>query len=211
MPITLIIGPMYSGKTSELIRLIDRKTHADKRCLIIKYAQDTRYDDSFVTTHSQYRYKKCDVEHLMELSEEYINDLISERKYDVIAVEEGQFFPNLSLRINRLADNGIDVIVSALDGNFKQELFKEVGVLIPFAEIVIKLSAVCMMCKNADANYTIRTNMDIVDEICIGGEEMYKSVCRSCLNVFHGVDVDVGVDVGVWGVDVDVKCETIST
>jgi thymidine kinase len=183
MSVTLIIGPMYSGKTSELIRLIDRKRHADKKCLIIKKEGDIRFDDSYVTTHSQIRYKNCDVIHLMDITDEFIDNLILSKKYDVVGIEEGQFFVDLSKYCNKLADGNIDIIISALDGTFKQELFKEIGILIPWAENVIKLNAICMMCKNSDGNYTIRTN-DIKEEICIGGEEMYKSVCRPCLNNF---------------------------
>jgi len=177
---------MYSGKTSELIRLVDRNKYAGKKCLIIKYDKDLRFDDMYVTTHSQVRYKNCDIIHFAELSDAFILELIVGKKYNLVAIEEGQFFLNLSHYCSLLADNFIDVIVSALDGNYKQELFKEVGNLIPKAENVIKLSAVCMECQNKDGCFTIRTN-NMKEEIVIGGEEMYKSVCRDCLKNFRNL------------------------
>lgn len=190
MSITLIIGPMFSGKTSELIRLVDRKRIANKRCLILKHSQDTRFnhndnDLSHVTTHSEIRYHKCDVVQVTDEEHAAIIDLIAgiveHNKYDVVAIEEGHFFPEINEYCLYLANNGIEVIVSALDGSFKQELFTNIGKLIANSESVIKLTAVCMRCNNADASFNIRTN-DSEQEILVGGIDMYQSVCRKCLN-----------------------------
>lgn len=181
MSITTIIGPMFSGKTSELIRLIDRKRIADKKCLIIKHVGDTRFDigtDVYhVTTHSNICYKKCDVLYLSVLDN--IEPIVN--KYNVVAIDEGFFFVNINDYCTKLASHGIDVIVASLDTSFKQQLFPEIGKLIGNSEILIKLSAICMKCKTADAIFTVRTIESEV-EILVGGCDIYQSVCRACLN-----------------------------
>jgi len=189
MSITCIIGPMFSGKTTELIRLVDRKTYAGRHCLIIKHDSDTRFDpiqplqpsrQPHVTTHGQICYQKTDIIHLPELTQSLIDDWINTKQYDVIAIEEGHFFPGIHTYCVTMANAGIDVIVSALDSSFKQELFVETGKLIANSENVIKLSAICMLCKGADGHFTIRT-IDNDDQILVGGADIYMSVCRKCL------------------------------
>lgn len=183
MSITLIMGPMFSGKTSELIRLVDRKRITGKTCLIIKNIKDSRYDTKNITTHSQICYKQCDVIHLIELTHEFIIDIIRLKKYDVVAIDEGHFFPNLEKYCSVLANNQIDVIVSALDGSFEQKIFSEISNLIPNAETIIKLTAICMICKESDASFTIRT-IESTEQILVGGFDIYQSVCRKCMNEY---------------------------
>lgn len=199
MPITLIIGPMFSGKTSELIRLVDRKRIAGKKCIIVKHVKDNRCnidnDTScekrlvpLVITHSNYHYNQCDIVYVENLDNQLTNDLI-EQKYDVIGIEEGHFFPGLKKFCSVLANNNTDVIVSALDSSFEQKLFIEVGQLIANAENVIKLNAICMICNNADASFTIRT-IDSNEQILVGGIDIYKSVCRTCLNNYKIININ---------------------
>ena len=190
MSITLIIGPMFSGKTTELIKLVDRKLFANKKCLVIKHIIDTRYDKNDQTshtnciiTHNKICHTNSDIITMSDLDDDNkISELI-ESNYDVIAIEEGHFFPGLVKGCVTLANANIDVIVSALDSSFKQELFTNVGNLIANAESVIKLSAVCMLCNNADAHFTIRL-IDRTEQILVGGTDIYKSVCRKCLNSY---------------------------
>jgi thymidine kinase len=194
MSITTIIGPMFSGKTSELIRLIDRKRIAGKSCLIIKHCQDNRFDNitepndsSFdiyhVTTHSNIRYHKCDILYLSNINDENITNHIF-KKYDVVGIEEGFFFKGINYFCNKLANNNIEVIVATLESSYKQELFAEIGDLVATSENVIKLKAICMHCKKEEASFTVRT-FNSNEEILIGGTDKYQSVCRSCLNNFR--------------------------
>ena len=193
MSITTIIGPMFSGKTSELIRLIDRKRIADKKCLIIKHIRDNRFDDDdcddktmikkHITTHSSIKYDKCPTEYLSE-----INDLVAAKYiadgYQVIAIDEGFFFQGINQFSNILANNGIEVIVATLESSYKQELFVEIGNLIANSEKVIKLTAICMRCKGRDASFNIRT-IESDQEILVGSEDIYQSLCRKCLINFR--------------------------
>jgi len=184
MSITVIMGPMFSGKTSELIRLIDRKRIAGKKCLIIKHTKDNRFDNaSNIVTHSEIIYSKCPIIYLSTLEESAIN-LVNDNGYDVVGIDEGFFFSKvLKPFFNKLADSGIDVIVSTLESSFRQELFLDVGMLCATAEHVIKLKAICMRCKELEASFTIRT-IDSTELILVGGADEYQSVCRPCLNKF---------------------------
>jgi thymidine kinase len=179
MSITLIIGPMFSGKTTELIRLIERERILDRKCLIIKFKNDNRYSLTKIVTHNSYSYDKCDILNIDSLDQLNIDDII--KNYKVIGVEEGQFFNNIHLFSNKLANHDINVYISALDGTFKQDLFGDIGLIFPLAETIIKLKAICMKCKNSDASFTIRT-IKSDDLIVIGGAESYVAVCRKCLN-----------------------------
>jgi thymidine kinase len=189
MSITTIVGPMFSGKTTELIRLVDRQRIAGKKCVIIKHSIDNRFDSMddvttqfHVTTHSKIFYNKCDIIYLSKLDDDQI--IISlKQKYDVVGVEEGFFFKGINNFCNMLADYGILVIVSTLETSYRQKVFPEIGDLMGSSEKLIKLTAVCMKCKKNDASFTIR-KIESEEEILVGGNETYECVCRPCLIEF---------------------------
>jgi thymidine kinase len=191
MSITLIIGPMFSGKTSEVIRLIDRDVIAGKRCVIIKHEKDNRFDakngtTQHLTSHNNHCYTGCPVIYFNELSVDLLEELI--KKYDTVAIEEGHFFRDIDSFCIELANSGLNVIVSALDSSFKQKLFPEIGELIANAERVIKLDAICMRCKGS-ASFNIRT-IESDEDILVGGTDIYQSVCRKCMLAFRLSKID---------------------
>ncbi|CAJ0594231.1 unnamed protein product, partial [Cylicocyclus nassatus] len=97
---------------------------------------------------------------------------------EVVAIDEGQFFDDLSYTCERLACEGKTVIVAALDGTFLRKPFAEVSQLISFCDEIKKLSAVCMEC-GADAPFTFRSTNEKAVEV-IGGEDTYRALCRAC-------------------------------
>ena len=97
---------------------------------------------------------------------------------DVVAIDEAQFFADIAEKVELFCNMGKIVLVAALDGTFERKPFGKILELIPLAEQVQKLSAVCFSCGK-DANYTKRLS-DCKDIELIGGEEMYKPVCRGC-------------------------------
>eukprot|EP00753_Platysulcus_tardus_P017368 PLAT6384.2.p1 GENE.PLAT6384.2~~PLAT6384.2.p1 ORF type:complete len:310 (-),score=79.44 PLAT6384.2:29-865(-) len=194
----LIVGPMFSGKSTELLRRLRRYMHAEKECLVVKYLADKRYHDTDLATHDLQRMEARPCSELSELGDDYLH-------YDVIGIDEGQFFPDVSGRclffpprdracrrccsrshchlqlgsfVDRAADQGKVVIVAALDGTFQREPFGEVCNLIPKAEAVTKLTSVCALC-HADAAFTKRIGKSTEVKL-IGGKETYMPVCRSC-------------------------------
>jgi thymidine kinase len=102
------------------------------------------------------------------------------RNYDVVAIDEGQFFPDIVDVSERLANEGVVVVIAALDGTFQRKPFGHILSLVPMAEQVIKLSAVCIECGR-EAAFTRRT-VDSQEVELIGGEESYKPVCRNCFD-----------------------------
>ncbi|CAD5218744.1 unnamed protein product [Bursaphelenchus okinawaensis] len=168
--IHLIVGPMFSGKTTELFRLSNRYSLAGKRVVVVKYARDTRYDDLMVCTH--------DLRKMDAISAVKVNDVWDELiKHDVIGIDEGQFFDDVVECAEQLADMGKTVIIAALDGDFQRKPFPNIATLFPLAEKVDKVNAVCR-CGD-DASFTLRTVKCNQVEV-IGGKEMYEAVCRTC-------------------------------
>jgi thymidine kinase len=169
--IQLIFGPMFSGKTTELLRRIKRYKIANRICLLIKYRVDDRYSNENVSTHDKQMCKAKPVEHLRDALEEAF-------EAQVIGIDEGQFFPAIVEFCELLASRGKIVIVAALDGTFERKPFGKVLELVPLAEKVTKLSAICYICKK-DASFTWRLGNEKKVEV-IGGDELYTAVCRTC-------------------------------
>lgn len=138
--------------------------------MVVKYVKDTRYSRDKCCTHDMQRSDARSAARLCEVED--ADD------YDVIGVDEGQFFPDLVEFCETEANHGKTVIVAALDGTFQRKPFGRVLELVPLAESVTKLSAVCMICRK-DAAFSRRLGRETAVEV-IGGEDKYMAVCRSC-------------------------------
>lgn len=169
--IQIIFGPMFSGKTTELVRRIKRYQVANHSCLLIKYDKDIRYDEDRVATHDKQKMPAVPCHKLCILKSEAM-------KFNIIGIDEGHFFPDIVEFCEELANKGKTIIVAALDGTFQRKAFGNILSLVPLAENVIKLNAVCMNCFK-DAAFTKRLGGEKKIEI-IGGAERYWSVCREC-------------------------------
>ncbi|NXH15468.1 KITH protein, partial [Bucco capensis] len=170
--IQVIFGPMFSGKSTELVRRVRRFQLAQYQCLLVKYSKDTRYSTTGVCTH--------DRQSTMEaLPASVLQDVYQEALGSaVIGIDEGQFFPDIVEFCEMMANAGKTVIVAALDGTFQRKAFGNILNLVPLAESVVKLNAVCMECYR-EASYTKRLGAEREVEV-IGGADKYHSVCRAC-------------------------------
>ncbi|XP_054712789.1 thymidine kinase, cytosolic-like [Uloborus diversus] len=172
--IQVIFGPMFSGKTTELIRRLRRYQIAKHECLVIKYANDMRYDSINVATH--------DRQMIPAVAATTLTDLKNEAEaYSVIGVDEGQFFPDTVSFAEEMANKGKIVIVAALDATFQRKSFGDILQLVPLAENVIKLTAVCKLCFE-EASFTKRIGCETKIEV-IGGIDKYMAVCRKCYSL----------------------------
>ncbi|KAL5017868.1 hypothetical protein ScPMuIL_003590 [Solemya velum] len=169
----IIFGPMFSGKTTELMRRMKRYQIANYNCIIIKYSKDDRYDKAGIATHDRQTLPAVAAEILKNVSNEA-------EEYDVIGIDEGQFFPDIVSFCDKMADMGKVVIVAALDGTFQRKGFGDILNLVPLAENVIKLTAVCMTCFN-EGSFTKRIGSETAIEV-IGGKDKYLAVCRECFS-----------------------------
>uniref|UniRef100_A0A0N5B234 Thymidine kinase n=1 Tax=Strongyloides papillosus TaxID=174720 RepID=A0A0N5B234_STREA len=178
--IHMIIGPMFSGKTTELFRLANMHILANKKVILVKYEKDNRYDSKFASTHDE---KKMEA-----ISALYLKDVFDEiKKNDVIGIDEGQFFDDIVYVAEELASMGKLVIIAALDGDFQRRPFESITNLYPLAEKIKKINAICRSCGYL-ASFTFRTTSCSDLEI-IGGDDMYKAVCRECYYKFKNMQL----------------------
>ena len=181
--IELIIGPMFSGKSTRLIGLIRKYTYKAKKTIMIKFFADKRYTDkSEVVTHDLLKYDSIDCKNLREHFDKIKN-------YDVIGIDEGQFFPDLVEVCEELALMKKTVIVAALNGDFRMEPFPVVTKLISKADKIKLLKAYCFNCHR-DAKFTLRT-IQSNEKVLIGAGEAYKPACREC-HVFFSKEREKG-------------------
>jgi thymidine kinase len=174
--IELIIGCMFSGKSSELIRRLRNYRHIHKTILTINYKDDIRYGTDKIITHDKVSEPAICIKKLNP-----ILNMNEYQKADIIAINEGQFFSDLYDVVTHIA-NTTDkiVIIAGLDGDSNKELFGDILKLIPHAEEVIKLSTYCKICCNGTiANFTKRICKS-KNKIIIGGSDMFTPVCRKC-------------------------------
>ena len=169
--INLILGSMWSGKTSELVRRYQRHTIGGRNCLMIKYKNDIRYDTEMVVTHDKIKVKALVCEYLYEA-----DDVICD--YDVICIDEVQFYKDAHIFMDKWANTGKIIEASGLNGTFNRQEFPIISKLIPLCENINFLKAVC---KETGSDATISNiNVDVDDNITevIGGSEIYNAVDR---------------------------------
>ena len=172
----VIFGPMFSGKSTELQRRLRRHTVASRRVLVVKHAGDNRYDEQVGSTTSAVTHDLASMPALPTKDLRNIDNV--SHNYDVIGIDEGQFFNDIAHYCEKWAQTGKTVIVAALDATFQRKPFNSILQLVPLAEKVTKLTAVCTDCA-ADAAFTARTTKETDVEV-IGGSSSYKAVCRNC-------------------------------
>lgn len=175
--IEIICGSMFSGKTEEMIRRLRRARIAKQNVQVFKPIIDTRYIAEKVTSHAGIDFEAVPVKDSSELKEK-VNQGTT-----VVGIDEAQFFDDGIIEvIDHLADQGLRVIVTGLDMDFRGEPFGCVPILISKAEHVNKLHAICMTCGEA-ASRTQR----LVDGqpahysdpiVIVGASELYEARCR---------------------------------
>lgn len=180
--IEVITGPMFAGKTEELIRRVKRLEFAKQNVIVFKPSIDNRYAAEEVVSHNHNRTKSINIRSSKEIIEHVSDDT------DVIAIDEIQFLDEEAVEIcEYLADHGKRVIVSGLDRDFRGEPFSFMPKLLSIAEDVTKLTAICVICHTPatrtqriidgkPANYT-----DPI--ILVGALDSYEARCRHCHQV----------------------------
>jgi thymidine kinase len=174
----LILGCMFSGKSSELIRRLKRFQAIDKNILVINSLKDTRSENEVLKTHDNVFFDCIKTNNLMKVVEtsQYKNTKI-------IGIDESQFFSNLISFVECSLKHNKHLIVTGLDGDFKQNLFGEILFLIPLAEQVDKLNAYCMECNDGTLAPFTKRIVGISDsQEVIGSNDIYKAVCREHLS-----------------------------
>jgi len=179
--IEAIVGPMFSGKTEELIRRVKRARIAGLEVQVYKPAIDDRYSAREVSSHSGGRMDAV----LVEGAAEVLRATAHGEAVDVVAIDEAQFFDEAIVGVcDALASNGVRVIVAGLDTDFRGEPFVHMAKIMAIADQVTKLDAVCEVCgAPATRSQRIINGMPAhFDDpiVLVGAKESYQARCRKC-------------------------------
>ncbi len=182
--IEAVIGPMYSGKSEELIRRLKRARIAKQNVLVFKPKIDDRYSKEDVVSHSGDSIDAIPIENPSEIYD-YIDN-----KVQVVGIDEVQFFDEKIVDIAvDLANKGIRVIAAGLDMDFKGEPFGPTPKLLAVAEFVDKIQAVCSVCGQpaTRSQRLIDGKPAKYDDpiIQVGAVESYEARCRKCHVVYR--------------------------
>jgi thymidine kinase len=171
----LIIGPMYSGKSSRLVELYKACIFCDIKVSAINHSLDNRYDDVLLSTHDKIKIPCIKTDKLFDILDnpQCINSKI-------ILINEGQFFPDLYDGVCELLRNNKCVYVCGLDGDFERKKFGQILELIPLCDKVTKLTSLCRGCKNVKNPGIFSMRLSNEKEQTIIGSDIYIPVCRTC-------------------------------
>lgn len=177
MSINLIVGPMFSGKTKELLhRIKQAERNPNHRVVCLTHAKDTRYSTlGEIVSHTG------DSHEAIALSE--LLPFLSDHRYrdaTHIMIEESQFFHDLFPFVTQSADaNRKQLVCAGLDGDFARESFGQLIMLVPHCDSIVKLRANCPKCsETGTAIFTARVKGHGSDQVYIGGTEVYRPLCR---------------------------------
>ncbi len=175
----IIIGPMFAGKSCELIRRIRLLKVLKKEYIVIKPKIDNRYDnlsDSKMIVSHNFDKEHCIV---LEKLENIFNFSMDLTNINTIFIDEGQFFDDLVDAVKQLVDSyKINVVITGLDGDSNRKKFGHILDLIPFCNSCTKINAACIMCLDGTpAPFSHRVTKDS-EQILIGSTDSYMSLCR---------------------------------
>lgn len=177
--VEVICGPMFSGKTESLIRLLRHAEASGLRVQAFKPALDQRYHETRITSHRGTTFAAQPVEGVVEFMAAVDPDT------QVVGIDEAQFFgPALTASCEELADRGVRVIVAGLDTDYRGQPFEPVPALLAIADSIAKLPAVCARCGGV-ATRSHRTAGGH-ERVQVGAEEAYEARCRACVRCGSG-------------------------
>jgi thymidine kinase len=171
--VEVIVGSMFSGKSEELIRRLNRARIARQKVQVFKPMIDARYSVEEIASHSGQTHLSRPV----TTSEELRSQI--EPETQVVGIDEGQFFDaGLVAVVNELADSGKRVIVAGLDQDYTGKPFEPMPQLLSIAEFITKTHAICVKCGST-ANYSQRT-VESEARVEVGASDKYEARCRKC-------------------------------
>jgi thymidine kinase len=171
----VIIGPMFSGKTSKLLDIYKKCIYCGIPVLIINHKFDDRYTSNSLSSHDNLK-APC----------MFLNKLLSNevdfKNIEVILINEGQFFDDLYEFVERYIQENKQIYVCGLDGDFEKKKFGQILDIIPLSDKVTKLTSLCGICKNGTkAIFSKRLTHETKQTVI--GIDNYIPVCRKCYNI----------------------------
>lgn len=180
--IEVITGPMFAGKSEELLRRINRLIYAKKKFVVFKPKIDDRYSEDEVVSHQKRAYKCIPISKASEIYDHLPNIL------DCVCIDEVQFFDMEIVKIiEELANKGLRVICAGLDTDFRGEPFEVTASLLARCEDVAKLTAICVKCGKEATRTQRLVNGEPASYndpiVLVGANESYEPRCRRCHQV----------------------------
>ena len=170
----IITGPMFSGKSSELIRIINRYKVINKKILVVNHLYDTRYSSDSICSHNKQKIK-C-------LLKYHLNELYNNKEYieaEIIFIDEGHLFENLLEFVLRSIDeNNKIVYIAGLNGDYQRNPIGEINTLLPHCNTIKKLTAFCKYCGDGTPAHFTKRLIKETTQIFIGDNTVYEAVCR---------------------------------
>ena len=170
----LILGPMFSGKTSKLLEIYKQSRFCDMNVMVINYIADNRYsEESVLSTHDKQMIPCVKVARLADVDADEL------AAADTVLINEGQFFEDIELVRQWVEDGHKRVYICGLDGDFERKQIGGLLSLIPFCDEVYKLKSLCTTCKNGTpAVFSHRITCE-TSQVVIGSNN-YVPLCRAC-------------------------------
>jgi len=176
MSLELIVGPMFSGKSTELIRRVNRLRTIGKPFVVYNSVNDDRYGLQGVYTHNQ--------ESIPSVSVTLLRDQLGSSAFlgaEYIFIEEAQFFKDLYNFVKDACElHGKHVVVIGLNGDSDRMPFGQVNDLMPLADDITMLKSLCSICKDGKPGIFSKRLIENSGQICVGSVDSYVAVCRDC-------------------------------
>ena len=185
----IIIGPMFSGKTSKLLEIYKQNIFCKIPIIVINHSSDIRYHKTDLSTHDKIMIPCVKTTHLLDIwnydnledpiDEDLMNIHFQFREAKVVLINEGQFFEDLKFIVKDMLKMKKNVYVSGLDGDYLRERFGLILDLIPLCDKVTKLTSLCGICKDGTPGiFSLRLTNENIQKVI--GNNNYIPVCRNC-------------------------------
>jgi thymidine kinase len=187
----LIIGPMFSGKTSKLVEIYKQCQFCNISVAVINHSIDKRYDDTLLSTHDKVMIPCIQTNKLIDIwyytpdikTNEYnmlrIDDSVRLINSDVILINEGQFFEDLYPAVEHMLKHNKKIYIGGLDGDFERKKFGHILDLIPLCDKITKMTSLCSLCKDGTAGIFSKRITSEKEQTIVGSDN-YIPVCRNC-------------------------------
>lgn len=173
----LILGPMFSGKTSTLKKIYDQCVYCDIPVMVINYSADKRYSsEDVMSTHDKIMIPCIMANTIAEIIDNYGEKLSNT---EVILINEGQFFSDIQYVISLVEEMHKRVYICGLDGDFQKNKIGSLFELIPYCDNICKLKSLCSECRDGTPGLFSYRITNEVDQVVIGVDN-YKPLCREC-------------------------------
>ena len=177
----LIIGPMFSGKTSRLIDVYKKAKFCDKKILVVNYTLDQRYSKTELSNHDKIMIPCTQTTNLNTLYNiDTKTGTINLSNLEIILINEGQFFDNLFTWVSYIVENyPIHIYICGLDSDYKKQKFGQILDLVPICDKITKLTSWCAICRNGTPGIYSHRLTEEQEQLVIGNSN-YISLCRKC-------------------------------